>query len=73
MPHRDEQLEELNRLVGRLLEERSTDHEAYVRERESMALMVVGIERHCGALLTIVEQVKTRLAGVSPSGRPVTD
>lgn len=70
MPHRDAQLEELNRLVGRLVGERQADHEAYLREREVLSAMVVDLERLAEAILTVVERTKTRLAGITPSGTP---
>lgn len=70
MPHRDAQLDELNRLVGRLVEDRRADHEAYTREREVLSAMVVDLERLAEALLSVVERTKTRLAGITPSGAP---
>lgn len=61
---------ELNDLLGRLLDQRADDHESYLREREALALLVVGVERHVDALGVLVEQAKTRIAGITPSGRP---
>ena len=71
MPHRDAQLEELNRLVGRLVDERARDHEAYLREREILSAMVVDLERLATSILAVIERTKTRLAGIAPSGAPV--
>lgn len=61
---------ELNKILGRLVNQHEQDHEAYLRERETLALMVVTMERHLEALQLVVEQMKSRIAGITPTGRP---
>lgn len=57
-------------MIGRVVEQREADHAEHLREREVIALLVVGLERQLAAMSSLVEQTKTRLAGITPSGRP---
>ncbi len=41
----------------------------HTRAQEALALLVVGIERHIAAMQSLVEQVKTRLTSITPTGR----
>lgn len=64
---------ELNEILGRLTAEREADHEAYVRAQEAMAYLVVGLERHIAGLTQLVEQAKTRIIGIGPTGRLIDE
>lgn len=66
----DPRLDDLNQTIGRMLDERATDHELYTREREILSAMIVEAERHAQSLLAVIERAKSRIAGISPSGGP---
>lgn len=62
--------DDLNDMIGRMLDERSEDHERFERDREIVALMVVELERMAQHMRAVVERAKTRLAGITPDGLP---
>jgi hypothetical protein len=60
-----ELITDLVHAIAALEEER----EAFHRERAEIALGVVNLERHAQAMSIEVERLKTRLAGITPTGR----